>query len=467
VGAEDQLGPLQFRSKGKYIMLTNRVRELAIIIAALFIPSTARPDIIELDIISLSGTVDPISYTDMQGTFTTGIVTLTLDQSSPSFMSLDLTTGELRAHTVMDVVFNNGKPGMDNENLSGTFVVDENGTIGYIDSNGLIQPQPVLLDISNGVLVGAGPFSGTTAHGKNPIYNPDLMQYQWRIRKTGNPPTSEVLLDLPSGFIGGTNTAIDSTINAIAVVVPEPSTLALWSIGALGLLANVWRRRKRDALTAMVILPIVGVNIGLTSAAHAAILSVTNQTNMDQTYDVSGTVDDGSGRRFVFTVTVPMGKSVEFGGDNGPGLTKGKMVKDTKVFRGGVQVASLIPELDFSPIGDVQTASLLAAADGVSNVFSFFDFGTPNYNQLIANADFDFVGFDPGDRIPNLVLHGTNTRITDSNGQLLSQYRFTGSTVQVGTIQSPFIPEPSTLTLLTLGTLGLIGYGWIRRKQAA
>ena len=29
------------------------------------------------------------------------------------------------------------------------------------------------------------------------------------------------------------------------------------------------------------------------------------------------------------------------------------------------------------------------------------------------------------------------------------------------------VPEPSTLTLLGIGSLGLLGYGWKRRKQAA
>jgi hypothetical protein len=29
------------------------------------------------------------------------------------------------------------------------------------------------------------------------------------------------------------------------------------------------------------------------------------------------------------------------------------------------------------------------------------------------------------------------------------------------------VPEPSTLTLLGLGSLGLLGYGWRRRNRAA
>jgi hypothetical protein len=29
------------------------------------------------------------------------------------------------------------------------------------------------------------------------------------------------------------------------------------------------------------------------------------------------------------------------------------------------------------------------------------------------------------------------------------------------------VPEPSTLTLLSIGSLGLLGYGWRRRNLAA
>jgi hypothetical protein len=39
--------------------------------------------------------------------------------------------------------------------------------------------------------------------------------------------------------------------------------------------------------------------------------------------------------------------------------------------------------------------------------------------------------------------------------------------VTFGTPQVTGVPEPASLTLLGLGALGLLGYGWRRRKQAA
>jgi hypothetical protein len=40
-------------------------------------------------------------------------------------------------------------------------------------------------------------------------------------------------------------------------------------------------------------------------------------------------------------------------------------------------------------------------------------------------------------------------------------------TFSVGSKLTPptAVPEPSTLTLLGIGSLGLLGYGWKRRKQ--
>jgi hypothetical protein len=41
----------------------------------------------------------------------------------------------------------------------------------------------------------------------------------------------------------------------------------------------------------------------------------------------------------------------------------------------------------------------------------------------------------------------------------------TGGSFEIASVSS--VPEPSTLTLLGLGSLSLLGYGWRRRKQAA
>jgi hypothetical protein len=36
---------------------------------------------------------------------------------------------------------------------------------------------------------------------------------------------------------------------------------------------------------------------------------------------------------------------------------------------------------------------------------------------------------------------------------------------QLTVLQSTAVPEPTTLTLLATGALGLLGYGWRKRKQ--
>ena len=42
----------------------------------------------------------------------------------------------------------------------------------------------------------------------------------------------------------------------------------------------------------------------------------------------------------------------------------------------------------------------------------------------------------------------------------------TADFIEVDIPSATGVPEPSTLTLLGLGSLGLLGYGWRRRKQA-
>jgi hypothetical protein len=198
---------------------------------------------------------------------------------------------------------------------------------------------------------------------------------------------------------------------------------------------------------------------GISSYAKAAVLSISNSTDKVMTYDVSGMIDDQDMQKFVHSIMLKSNNGITYGGptglDTGELKTKDKMVKNTKVFKDGIQIASLIPVLA-DPTESC--AFLLAAADGTSDVFSFFDFGTENAEQLVANVDFDFIGFETGTRIPILITVATGERITDSNGQLLPQFQFTGLTTQVGKITDIpiLVPEPtSTLGLLAFGTLGV------------
>lgn len=183
-------------------------------------------DLITTQIASLSGTVDPITYTDSSGTFTTSPITVTLSDSSPSFFTVDLSAGMASDHTVMNVSFNNGKPGPLNANLLGVLTVDESGPIQ-------LAPPPLDftadLTIQDAVLSGAGPFDGTTLAGKNPTFKDFVIEWKFG---GGN-----VVANLPSTFIGGSNIPISGDI--IATFVPEPPSAILFGLGIILLCVRV------------------------------------------------------------------------------------------------------------------------------------------------------------------------------------------------------------------------------------
>ena len=160
---------------------------------------------------SLQGTISPITYTTSAGTFTTSIITVTLDHSTPSFFTIDSTTGIISAHIVMDVSFTDGQGSA----LAGILTVNESGTLGS---------SSTLMNITGGFLTGAGSFGGTTASG------------EWKCKWFGDPivwtfnsPTTPSLISLPPTFINGNNIPLTGTLTA--TVVPEPTNLALLGTG--------------------------------------------------------------------------------------------------------------------------------------------------------------------------------------------------------------------------------------------
>jgi hypothetical protein len=201
-----------------------------ILLAGAIVTNPVMADPVTIQLGSLSGTVDPITYTIADGTFTTSIITLTLNMSSASFFTIDEDTGVITAHTVIDVFFNDGR----GNDLSGTFVIDEIGMLG---------PQPILMEITNGVLSGAGEFSGTRLFGHNPTFpDPGFNCFGWHF----SPPDSPafIFLDLPPDFINGDSLPIHGDCEGCAV--PEPTSLVLLGTGLAGIVMKMRQRLRSN-----------------------------------------------------------------------------------------------------------------------------------------------------------------------------------------------------------------------------
>lgn len=168
--------------------------------------------LITIPLASLEGTIDPFTYTDSTGTFTTSPVALSLSDVAPSFFTFDTDTMIFSTHVFTAISFNDGKPG-GGDDLSGVFFM-QSSTV----SPGFDVPVE---DVLNGVLTGAGPFDGTQLSGKH-TFTWRLLSHEWNFRGG--------FLDLPADFVGG---PIPITGLATAQFVPEPSSFTLLMIGVL------------------------------------------------------------------------------------------------------------------------------------------------------------------------------------------------------------------------------------------
>jgi hypothetical protein len=125
----------------------------------------------------------------------------------------------------------------------------------------------------------------------------------------------------------------------------------------------------------------------------------------------------------------------------------------------------------FSPLPDMTqygNYTVLTEGNGtISDVFGVVNFSGTFFIGFqsdpeggIASVSSTFV--NPNGGTPTTMPEGSGGPF-DATKYLSSAQRGQGITA---TFQSdPAVPEPSTLTLLGLGSLGLVGYAWRRRKQ--
>jgi hypothetical protein len=207
----------------------------------------------QFELTDIQGIIEPFTYTDGDGTFTISEMSLTENPVTRSTISIDTSTGAIENRLVIDVAFNNGKPGALGANLFGTFTIEESGQLLPPEHPICQELSPTSsgcanLVITSGVLTGGGPFAGTTAKGKNPIIlpgpepspepcpNPDpppptIPLARWSFSPPDSPPN--ILVDLPSPpFIDGQNIPIHGEITACLNPLSVGGTVEFFADGS-------------------------------------------------------------------------------------------------------------------------------------------------------------------------------------------------------------------------------------------
>jgi hypothetical protein len=247
--------------------------------------------------------------------------------------------------------------------------------------------------------------------------------------------------------------------------------------------STITRRRGRDVkrasnfnwsmavqcslgLLAVLFLAVAGVGSALANT-H----TIENLTNTDHEYMTTVTYQVGGHGSVTLTFTVPANSSVQIGGKNGIGSSKNQEIIGP--IPSVIQTADLGPSFGASlttvanePQFDTgQLGFIVTGLDG-SPVYSFFDFALANYQQLDANVPFVFAGLTAGGEPILDLASDPSTQITDSSGDLLSQYSFTAETVEIASIAvAAPVPEPSTWAFILIGFVGMGSMTYRQRKR--
>ncbi len=189
----------------------------------------------------LFGEIAPFTYTDVEGTTTTGPISLSLNSEEPSFLHQDFDAGTFIERLVADVVFDDGRGNL----LNGVLELQFEGTF---PSGGSFKDE--IGTITQGVLNGAGQFNGTTflggskrKHGKD---CPSQGGWCWVFFVPPEDIDDPIIIaQLPAPpFLNVTDIPISGVIE-VDVTVPEPtSTLSLLALGTLGVASTFKRKLK-------------------------------------------------------------------------------------------------------------------------------------------------------------------------------------------------------------------------------
>jgi hypothetical protein len=139
---------------------------------------------------------------------------------------------------------------------------------------------------------------------------------------------------------------------------------------------------------------------------------------------------------------------------------------------GGLVSANLLVKTSDGKTTYVDTA----AGNPTVSLSTITDVNGTVYDNLSGNAlftSFDVLflpsgigGSSPIDIVPLISLSSTSGQLTAFSTIDPSTLSLVSGQLVSGQLTPQGVPEPSTLTLLGLGSLGLLGYGWRRRRQS-